>query len=145
MSQYYEWFKVLHVIAVISWMAGLLYLPRIYVYHTRVKAGSESDEIFKLMELRLLRYIMNPAMIAVIGFGLVLSFIYGLEALGMWFHIKMGCVCLMTIYHAMLSRWRKDFFNGRNNKSENFFRVMNEVPTVLMIIIVIMVIIKPFD
>jgi putative membrane protein len=126
-------------------MAGLLYLPRIYVYHTKVKEGSDADELFKLMELRLLRYIMNPAMISAIIFGLVLSIIYGIEALGLWFHIKMGCVCILALYHGLLARWRKDFFYNKNVRSENFFRIMNEVPTVLMIIIVIMVIIKPFD
>ena len=145
MAAYYDWIKVLHVISVISWMAGLLYLPRIYVYHTKVKPGTEADEMFKLMELRLLRYIMNPAMIATFTFGLMLAFIYGLQALGPWFHIKMLCIVFLAIFHSLLARWRKAFFHGENRKGENFYRVMNEVPTLLMIISVIMVIVKPFD
>jgi protoporphyrinogen IX oxidase len=145
MASYYEWFKVIHIISVISWMAGLLYLPRIYVYHTRVEAGSDADKIFKIMEIRLLRFIMNPAMIATFTFGLILAYIYGMQALGGWFHIKMLCIAFMAIFHGLLARWRKDFDKGQNNKSENFYRFMNEVPTILMIISVIMVIIKPFE
>ncbi|MDX1924012.1 MAG: protoporphyrinogen oxidase HemJ [Rickettsiaceae bacterium] len=145
MAEYYNWFKVVHVISVIAWMAGLLYLPRIYVYHSSVKVDSDVDEIFKVMERRLLRYIMNPAMISSFIFGLLLSYLYGLEAMGPWFHIKMLCVTFLAIFHALLARWRKDFERGLNKKSETFFRVVNEVPTILMIIIIIMVIIKPFD
>lgn len=145
MSDYYEWIKVLHVISVISWMVGLLYLPRLFVYHAGVGKESESDKLFKLMEYRLLRYIMNPAMIATYIFGLTLSFIYGLEALGPWFHIKMGAIALLSLYHGLLSKWRKNFADGLNKHSANFYRVMNEVPTILMVVAVIMVIVKPFD
>lgn len=145
MADYYEWFKVLHIIAVISWMAGLLYLPRIYVYHTQVAVGSETDKIFQVMERKLLRYIMNPAMIAVFIFGLLMSHIYGFEAMGPWFHIKMTAVLIMAMFHGLLAKWRKNFERGENKHSDKFYRFMNEVPTIMMIIAVIMVIIKPFD
>lgn len=145
MAEYYEWFKVFHIISIISWMAGMLYLPRLYVYHTKVEYGSEADLLFQNMERRLLRYIINPAMIFSFIFGLLLAHIYGFQALGPWFHIKMFCVILLTAFHGILARWRKDFLNGKNNKSENFYRFMNEVPTILMIIIVIMVVVKPFE
>lgn len=145
MSEYYEWFKVVHIVSIIAWMAGLLYLPRLYVYHTKVAKDSESDNLFKLMELRLLRYIMNPSMIFALISGTILSIIYGLEAMGPWFHIKMGCVALLAAFHGLLARWRKSFYLGENNKSERFYRIINEVPTILLIIIVSMVIVKPFD
>ena len=145
MSSYYEWFKALHVIAVISWMAGLLYLPRIYAYHADVKVGSESDLIFQTMERRLLRVIMNPSMVAVFVFGTMNAYIYGFVALGAWFHIKMLCVFFLTLYHGLLARWRKNFVNGHNTLSSKFYRFINEIPTILMIIIVFMVILKPFD
>lgn len=145
MALYYEWFKVIHILSVISWMAGLLYLPRIFVYHTRVSYKSEADGIFQIMERRLLRYIMNPAMIFTFIFGLLMSYIYGFQALGAWFHIKMSAVIFLAIYHGMLARWRKDFENGNNKHTENFYRFMNEVPTILMIVSVIMVVIKPFE
>ena len=145
MAQYYEWFKVLHLIAVISWMVGLLYLPRLFAYHTSVKVGSEADEIFKIMELKLLRYIMNPAMIATFLFGIILSSLYGMQAMGLWFHIKVLCVLFLTLFHSLLAKWRKNFFMGKNIHTKKFFKFMNEAPTMLMIIIVIMVIVKPFD
>ncbi len=145
MSEYYEWFKALHIISVIAWMAGLLYLPRIYVYHAGVHHDSEASKLFKLMELRLLRYIMNPAMIATFVFGLLLVYIYGISAMGPWFHIKMLCVTFLAVFHGLLARWRKDFARDANNKGATFFRVVNEIPTILMIIAVIMVVIKPFE
>ncbi len=145
MAQYYEWFKVLHVISMISWMVGLLYLPRLYVYHAKVAIGSEMDKTFQLMELRLLRIIINPAMIATIIFGLICGQIYGFAAMGTWFHIKMLVVLLLVIFHMMLARWRKAFANGVNVHSEKFYRIMNEVPVILMIVAVVMVIVKPFE
>ncbi|MDX1917410.1 MAG: protoporphyrinogen oxidase HemJ [Rickettsiaceae bacterium] len=144
MTEYYEWIKAFHIIAVISWMAGLLYLPRLYVYHAGVEKDSEASYLFKLMELRLLRYIMNPAMVATFIFGFILTYIYGIEALGPWFHIKMTCITLLAVFHGMLARWRRDFERNANIKGPNFFRVMNEVPTALMIISVVMVVVKPF-
>lgn len=145
MSSYYLWFKAFHLISVISWMVGLLYLPRLYAYHTRVVKNSETDKLFQLMESRLLRIIMNPAMIATYIFGIINSYIYGLIALGKWFHIKMVAVLIITIFHGLLARWRKNFANGENKHSEKFYRTINEVPTIFMIIAVIMVIVKPFD
>lgn len=145
MSQYYDWLKALHIIAVISWMAGMFYLPRLFVYHTKVSVGSEADLLFQTMEGRLLRIIINPAMIATFVFGFIVAKIYGFAALGIWFHIKMLAVLLLTILHAMLARYRKDFAKGQNKHSERFFRILNEVPVVLMIIAVIMVVVKPFE
>jgi len=145
MSSYYLWFKAFHLIAAISWMIGLLYLPRLYAYHTKVVIGSEADKMFQLMEVRLMRIIMNPAMISTYIFGLINSYIYGIAALGAWFHVKMLVVLGLTIFHGLLARWRKDFVNGNNQHSEKFYRIINEIPAILMIIAVIMVIVKPFD
>ncbi|MCC8371619.1 MAG: protoporphyrinogen oxidase HemJ [Rickettsia endosymbiont of Pseudomimeciton antennatum] len=145
MASYYLWFKAFHLISAISWMIGLLYLPRLYVYHSRVAVGSETDKIFQLMESRLLRIIMNPAMILTYTLGIINSHIYGLVALGTWFYVKMTAVLGITIFHGLLARWRKNFINGKNNHSEKFYRTINEVPALFMIIAVIMVIVKPFD
>lgn len=145
MAEFYELFKALHIISVIAWMAGLLYLPRLYVYHAGVKIDSEASSVFKLMELRLLRYIMNPAMLFTFIFGLLLTYIYGIQAMGPWFHIKMLCVTLLAVFHGLLSRWRRDFEKDINIKGPNFFRVINEIPTILMIIAVFMVVLKPFQ
>ncbi len=138
----YDVMKILHIVAVISWLAGLLYLPRIFVYHTQVLPGSESDKIFQTMEHRLLRYIMNPAMIAVFIFGFYLASQIGWEFV--WLHIKLTLVGILTFYHHLLGRWRKDFEKGQNKHSQKFYRIINEVPTVLMIAIVALVILKPF-
>lgn len=145
MDKYYDLFKVFHIISLISWMVGLLYLPRLFVYHCKVEFGSEADLIFRTMERKLLRYIMNPAMIFTIIFGLILSKIYGLASLGIWFHVKMLAVFFLVLYHHLLGRWRKDFENGKNKYSEKFYRIMNEVPTIMMIICVVMVVLKPFE
>lgn len=145
MDNYYMWFKAVHVITVISWMAGLFYLPRLFAYHTRAAIGSEMDKTFQIMEGRLLRIIMNPAMILTYIFGLINAHIYGFIALGLWFHIKMTAVIGMTIFHGLLARWRKDFVAGKNRHSEKFYRVINEIPPILMVIAVIMVIVKPFE
>ncbi|WP_341750450.1 protoporphyrinogen oxidase HemJ [Candidatus Tisiphia endosymbiont of Sialis lutaria] len=145
MASYYLLFKAFHLISAISWMVGLLYLPRLYVYHSRVAVGSESDKTFQLMESKLLRIIMNPAMISTYTLGIINSYIYGLVALGTWFYIKMTAVLCITIFHGLLSIWRKNFIDGKNNHSEKFYRMVNEVPVLLMIIAIIMVIVKPFD
>ena len=139
----YLWMKALHVIAVIAWMAGLLYLPRLFIYHCETEAGSEASERFKVMERRLLRAIMNPAMIASLLFGIVLL----LEIdtwLEPWLHVKLTAIMLLIGMHMMMARWRRDFAEDRNTRSQRFYRFMNEVPTVLMIVIVIFVIVKPF-
>lgn len=139
----YLWFKALHVISVLAWMAGLFYLPRLYVYHTSAEVGSELSETFKVMERRLLRAIMNPAMVSSVIFGgLLLAEIDAWDQ--GWLHAKLTCVVLMIIFHMMLGKYRKDFLNDKNQKSEKFYRMINEVPTLLMVVIVIMVIVKPF-
>ncbi len=145
MANYYEWFKALHVVFVIAWMAGMLYLPRLYVYHSKAEIGSEMDKTFQLMELRLLRVIINPAMIGTFVFGFLNAYIYGFAALGLWFHIKMTAVLGLTITHGLLAVWRKNFADGKNKHSANFYRIANEVPAALMIIAVFMVILKPFE
>jgi putative membrane protein len=145
MASYYLWFKAFHLISAISWMIGLLYLPRLYVYHSRVTVGSETDKIFQLMESKLLKIIMNPAMMLTYTLGIINSYIYGLVALGTWFYVKMTAVLGITIFHGLLARWRKNFVNGKNNHSEKFYRTINEIPALFMIIAVIMVVVKPFD
>lgn len=140
----YLWIKALHVISIIAWMAGQLYLPRLYVYHCEATPGSESSERFKVMERRLLRAIMNPAMIAAYVFGITMLVLEPGWLHQGWLHAKLLFVALLTVNHGMLARWRKDFEADRNRHSQRFFRMMNEVPTVLMIGIVIFVIVKPF-
>lgn len=144
LSEYYLWLKALHIIFVISWMAGLLYLPRLYVYHTQVTPGSEADETFKVMERRLLRIIMNPAMIIAFISGILLIIATGAGApgTGYWMHIKLVLVLGMGAVHGMLSSYRKAFERGENQKSEKFYRLLNEVPTLLMVVIVLLVVIK---
>lgn len=138
----YDVIKILHIAAVISWLAGLLYLPRIFVYHSQVAVGSETDKIFQTMEKRLLRYIMNPSMILVFIFGFYLASEIGFEFV--WLHIKITLVLILAIFHMMLSRWRKDFEKGQNKHSQKFYRIANEVPTILMLCIIALVILKPF-
>jgi putative membrane protein len=139
----YLWVKALHVIAIIAWMAGLLYLPRLFVYHCEVEGGSATSEKFKIMERRLLKAIMNPAAIVAWGAGLVLAITGGLFQDG-WFHVKLLLVILMSVAHHMMMRWKNDFAADRNTRAQKFYRVANEVPTLLMIGIVILVIVKPF-
>jgi putative membrane protein len=139
----YLWLKALHIIAVISWMAGLLYLPRLFVYHAAAAAGSEQSETFKTMERRLLRFIMTPAMIATWLFGLALMFTGGWLAAG-WLHVKLVLVLLMTLVHGLMSHWQADFQHDRNRRTQKFFRIANEIPTLLMIAIVILAVVKPF-
>lgn len=139
----YLWLKALHVIAVISWMAGLLYLPRLFVYHCEVAAGSESSEKFKVMERRLLKAIMLPAAVVAWAAGLALAVFGGLFQDG-WFHVKLSLVVAMTVAHYMMVRWKNDFAADRNARPQKYYRVANEVPTLLMIAIVILVIVKPF-
>lgn len=138
----YDVVKILHIVAVISWLAGLLYLPRIFVYHTQVAAGSETDKIFQTMERKLLRYIMNPALILTVILGLYLANEIGFEF--HWLHAKLTLVAILIFYHHKLGRWRKDFERAENKHSAKFYRIINEVPTVLMLLIVALVILKPF-
>jgi protoporphyrinogen IX oxidase len=139
----YEWLKALHVIAVIAWMAGLLYLPRLFVYHCDADPGSRQSETFKVMERRLLKAIMNPAMIVTWLLGLWLAWQGGWFA-APWFHAKLTLVILMSGVHGMLSRHVRDFAADKRRKSPKFFRIINEIPTVLMILVVILAIVKPF-
>ena len=142
----YPWIKSLHVIAVIAWMAGLFYLPRLFVYHTeQVPAGSETDEMFQTMERRLLRAIMNPAMIATWVFGLLLVMTPGIVSwLDVWPWMKAGAVLGMTWFHHWCGRRRSDFLNGQNSRTGRHYRIMNEVPTLLLVVIVVSVIARPF-
>ena len=141
----YDWLRALHVIAVISWMAGMLYLPRLYVYHCEAKAGSELSEKLKIMERRLLRFIINPAMIVTWLIGLTMLHANPDLLQNPWMHVKLTCLVLMQIIHACFARWRKNFAADKNTHSQKFYRIANEVPTALMIIIVIMVIVRPFS
>ena len=139
-----EWFKALHIISVIAWMAGLLYLPRLFVYHATAETGSAQSETFKVMERRLLRAITTPAMIATWVFGLAMVF-HGIVDWGsVWPWIKAALVLALSGYHGLLARHVKAFAGDRNERPQKYFRLINEVPTVLMIGIVIMVIVKPF-
>ena len=139
----YLWVKSIHVIAVIAWMAGMLYLPRLFVYHCAAKPGSETSETFKIMERRLLRFIINPAMIVTWIAGLWLAWEI-FEFKGGWLHAKILLVVLMSGVHGYLSKATRLFAQDKNTKSAKHWRIVNEVPTVLMILIVILVIVKPF-
>src|SRR5262245_59527206 len=139
----YDWLKALHIIAVIAWMAGMLYLPRLYVYHAGAAVGSELSETFKVMERRLLRAIINPAMIAAWVLGLCLAW-QGNHWLEGWFHAKVALLIGMQIVHAGLARWRRAFAKDANVHSAKFYRIINEVPTLLLIVIVILAVVKPF-
>ena len=142
----YLWLKALHIIAVISWMAGLLYLPRLFVYHAIATPGSEQSETFKVMERRLLRYIMTPAMIATWLFGLAMIWAMGLDAFKVagWLHAKLVLVLVLSAMHGLMSRWQRDFQHDRNRRPQKFFRIANEIPTLLMIAVVILAVVKPF-
>lgn len=146
LADVYPWTKSLHIMSVISWMAGLFYLPRLYVHHAeRAAAGSELSETFKMMESKLLRLIMNPAMIATWLFGLCLVFTPGIVDWSEgWAHVKAAMVIGMTWFHHSLAQWRKTFERDENSRDGRFYRLWNEAPTVMMIIIVVMVVVKPF-
>jgi putative membrane protein len=144
LAPYFLYIKSFHLIAVIAWMAGLFYLPRLYVYHCQVARGSEASERFKIMERRLLKQIMNPAMIATWCFGILLVLTPGaVDWLAPWWHVKLLGVILMSGFHGASSKWRRMFLEDRNTKTQRFYRIANEVPTALMIIIVIMAIAQP--
>ena len=139
----YEWIKALHVIAVISWMAGMLYLPRLFVYHCEAEIGSKQSETFKVMERRLLKAIINPAMIVTWLAGLYLAWSGHWLSSG-WLHGKLALVILLTAVHGFFSRWVKDFGSDRNLRSQKFYRIINEIPAILMAGIVILAVVKPF-
>lgn len=144
LSEHYLWLKALHLISVVSWMAGLFYLPRLFVYHAGAEKGSELSETFKVMERKLLRVIMNPAMCATWLFGILMIVAApGLMQQG-WLHAKFLLVVLMTGFHHALSAWRKKFLVDANTRSDKFYRKINEIPTILLILIAILAVVKPF-
>ncbi len=143
-SRFYPWMKALHVIAIISWMAGMLYLPRLFVYHCAAEAGSVQSETFKVMERRLMNAIINPAMVVSWGVGLWLAWDGGWFHAG-WLQAKLALVLFgLSGVHGMMSAWVRHFAHDQNRHSAKFYRIVNEVPTLLMIAIVILVVVKPF-
>lgn len=143
MELWYPWIKAIHLIAAIAWMAGMLYLPRLFVYHCEAEPGSAQSETFKIMERRLLRAIINPAMIGTWALGLWLVWSSEAWRAG-WFQAKFVLVVILSTMHGFLARWRKDFAADRNRHSAKFYRVVNELPTLLLIGIVILAVVKPF-
>jgi putative membrane protein len=141
----YPWLKSLHIIAVIAWMAGLLYLPRLYVYHAGAPPGSNRAAMLEIMERRLLRGIMLPAAVMTYGFGLALAALPGtVDWQRGWIWAKLALVAVLTGFHLLLARWRRRFAAGRYPHSQRFYRIVNELPTVVMIAIVLLVVLKPF-
>jgi len=145
LAEYYDWIKALHVISIIAWMAGLLYLPRLFVYHADTEVGSDKSETFKIMERRLLRAIMNPSAAASLIFGGAMLFVLspGIWSEG-WIYVKLACIGGLAVSHEVMATAQRAFARDENRKSSKYYRVLNEVPTVLMMVLVIMVIVKPF-
>jgi len=137
------WIKAFHIIAMTAWMAGMFYLPRLFVYHCQAEPNTRQSETFKVMERRLLRIIINPAMIATWLLGLWLAWRGSLFAVG-WFQAKLVLVLLLSGLHGVFARWVKDFARNQNQHSQRFYRIINEVPTVLLIVIVLLAVLKPF-
>jgi protoporphyrinogen IX oxidase len=145
LADWFLWIKALHIISVMSWMAGMLYLPRLFVYHVDAEPGSVQSETFKVMERRLMRAIINPAMNLALVFGIMLALTPGIVDWSMaWPWFKLALIIAMTGMHGFLSRWRRQFEKDQNTHSGKFYRYMNEIPTVLMILIVITIVVKPF-
>ena len=145
MMDLYSWLKALHIISFTAWMAGLFYLPRLYVYHAQQEPDSPTAQVFQVMERKLLRLIMNPAMIATLVFGTWLIFELGDAAWSMgWLHAKLALVLILAVFHGQLARWRRDFELGCNRYSQRFYRWANEVPTLILIAVVILVVVRPF-
>ena len=142
--EHYLLLKALHLISVIAWMAGMFYLPRLYAYHADSEKGSDKSETFKVMERRLLRIIVNPAMISTFVFGALMIAVNPAIMQGGWIHVKLFLVVLMTVCHGLFARWRKVFARDANTRPAKFYKIWNEVPTVLMILIVFLVMLKPF-
>lgn len=144
----YGWLKAFHIIAVIAWMAGMLYLPRLFVYHCAAEKGSIQSETFKVMERRLLRAIINPAMVATVILGIGLAWLVADSRypayLPNWLWAKIALVAALSAVHGLLARWVKDFAGDANRHSQRFYRIINEIPTVIMILIVLLVVLKPF-
>lgn len=145
LAAFYPWTKAFHLMSVIAWLSGLFYLPRLFVYHCEAARGSAESERFKVMERRLLKQIINPAMIATWSFGILLVLTPGIiDWHAGWWHTKLLSVLLLSGYTGALSKWRRNFLEDRNNRPARFYRIANEVPTLLMAVIVIMVSVKPF-
>ena len=145
MDNYYLWLKAFHIIAMTAWMAGMFYLPRLYVYHTQAVIGSDSDKMLQTMERKLLRYIVNPAMVLTFVFGVAMVVDTPEWMKQGWLHAKIMLAFLgLGGFHGFLAKARKDFERGVNTRSEKFYRIINEVPTVLLIAIVLLVVLKPF-
>lgn len=145
MAEMYPWFKSLHIIAVIAWMAALLYLPRLFVNHVGLAKGSEASEMLKGMERRLMRAIMRPSLVMAVLFGGALLSVPGVVDWSMgWIYVKLTAVLIMIAMHGLMEKWLAAFQRDANTNSSRFYRVINEVPAVLMIIIVVMVVAKPF-
>lgn len=141
----YPWNKALHIVSMVAWMAGLFYLPRLFVYHCDVPRGSAEGERFKVMERRLLKQITTPAMIATFFFGILLVLTPGvIDWSAGWWHVKLAAVLAMAALHGMMGRWRRDFLLDQNRRPPRFYRIANEVPTLLLLLIVVMVIVRPF-
>lgn len=145
MAALFPWLKSFHIVSVIAWMAGLLYLPRLFVYHAGVRPGSEASETFKVMERRLLRGIMHPAMVATYVFGIGLAATPGaVDWRAGWIYVKLAAVLGLTAMHGLCSHWRRDFALDRNRHPQRFYRIANEIPTLLLIVAVLMVVLRPF-
>jgi protoporphyrinogen IX oxidase len=145
LAQAYPWVKTLHVVSMVAWMAGMFYLPRLFVYHCAMTPGSVESERFKVMERRLLKQITTPAMLATVLFGALLALTPGIvDWASGWWYVKLAGVLALGAFHGKLSRWRRDFLEDRNTHSHRYFRYANEVPTVLLLVIVAMVIARPF-
>jgi putative membrane protein len=144
MTNGFLWLKVVHIVAMVAWMAGMLYLPRLFVYHAAVPAGSDQARTFVMMEARLMRFIMLPALLVTWASGLALAAYGGFLGEG-WLHGKLLLVIVLTVIHGFFARFRKDFARAANRRSAAFFRGINELPTLVLIGIVILVILKPFS
>lgn len=141
----YPWTKALHIISVIAWMAGMLYLPRLFVYHCETEEGSPESERFKVMERKLLRAIVNPSMIAAFVFGIALLLTPGLvDWSEVWIYVKLTAIAGMSVFHHVYARWYKSFAADGKRHAQRVYRIANEGPAVLMIVIVIMVVVRPF-
>tara|TARA_R110002110_G_scaffold12692_16_gene60233 strand:- start:5283 stop:5729 length:447 start_codon:yes stop_codon:yes gene_type:complete len=141
---YYLWIKGLHIISVIFWMAGMAYLPRLFVYHAEARPGSGTSETFKIMERRLLRGIVNPAMIATFVFGILMLTLNPGLFFDLWMQIKLVLIFIMSGAHGYFSRWRREFERDENSHDARFYRIVNEVPPALVVLIVILAVVKPF-
>lgn len=143
MIEFQLWIKALHMFAIVAWMAGLFYLPRLFVYHVGVEPKSEAAQLFSVMEYRLYHIIMIPSMLLSLASGVFLAMIQGVWSSG-WFHLKLTCVVFLVAFQHMLSFWRKQLATGTCKRTAPFFRLINEVPTLILIVVIISVIVKPF-